>query len=61
MPFASQVAERERKRIFGDSWQPVGRTDQLRQEGSYFTGRVGGTSYIVCRAPGGELKAYHNV
>ncbi|KAK9806625.1 hypothetical protein WJX73_001477 [Symbiochloris irregularis] len=59
--FSQQVAALERKHIFGNTWQVVGRTDQLDQEGAYFTGCVAGVSYIVCRAPGGEVKAYHNV
>ncbi|OBK63208.1 (2Fe-2S)-binding protein [Mycobacterium colombiense] len=54
------VAEREA--VFRRSWLKVGRIDQLRKTGSYFTRELPGLgSIVVVRQPDGSVKALHNV
>ena len=51
----------ERRRIFGSSWQAVGRTDQVVEPGSYFTADVAGEPILVVRDEEGALRAFFNV
>ncbi len=53
------VAERER--VFAASWQLVGRTDQLREAGSYFTADVAGEPVLIVRDQANELRGFYNV
>jgi carnitine monooxygenase subunit len=54
------VAAWERERIFRRSWQYVGRTEQVRQTGDYFTGVVGDIPIVVVRSAE-EIRAFVNV
>jgi choline monooxygenase len=47
--------ERERRRVFGRSWQMVGRGNQVRLPGEYFTCSVADEDLVVTRA--GSLRA----
>jgi choline monooxygenase len=49
--------DRENDCVFGRTWQLVGRTDQVPDEGSWFTTTVGNEPVIVCRDKGGTLRA----
>jgi choline monooxygenase len=51
----------ERERIFARTWQPVGRTDQLRSIGDFLTAEVAGEPVVVLRDLQGELRAFANV
>lgn len=50
----------EDERIFGRTWQLVGRTDQVTEHGQYFTAEVAGESVVVLR-DGDTLRAFHNI
>jgi choline monooxygenase len=52
--------ELERERVFAHSWQLVGRADQVRDHGQFFTATVGNDSIVVLR-DGERLRAFHNV
>jgi choline monooxygenase len=51
----------EQERIFARTWQPVGRVDQVRQPGEFFTAEVAGRPVVVLRDDRGELRAFYNV
>ncbi len=55
--------EKERAAIFGRAWLNVGRVEQLPRSGSYFTKELdaAGTSVIIVRDLGGEVRAFHNI
>jgi len=54
--------ELEREAVFKRAWLNVGRVEQLRRNGSYFTKElaVAKTSLIVVRGMDGEIRAFHN-
>src|SRR3569832_374845 len=52
--------ELERERVFARTWQLVGRVDQVREHGQFFTCEVGEDSLVVLR-DGDTLRGYHNV
>jgi choline monooxygenase len=51
----------ERRQIFGNTWQAVGRADQVREPGSYFTFDLAGEPILVLRDDEGTLRAFYNV
>lgn len=55
--------ELEREAIFRRAWLNVGRIEQLRRTGSYFTKEIDAarTSIIVVRDRDGGINAFHNV
>jgi phenylpropionate dioxygenase-like ring-hydroxylating dioxygenase large terminal subunit len=55
--------ELEREAIFKRAWLNVGRVEQLRRKGSFFTKElvVARTSLIVVRGMDDEIRAFHNV
>src|ERR1700682_263081 len=53
--------ERERVRVFGRTWQLVGRCEQVAQPGSYFTADVAGEPIVVVRGQDGVLRALSKV
>ncbi|MDZ7675475.1 MAG: aromatic ring-hydroxylating dioxygenase subunit alpha [Acidimicrobiales bacterium] len=55
--------ELEREAIFKKTWLNVGRVEQLRRVGSYFTKEIhaAGTSVIVVRSAKDEIRAFHNM
>jgi choline monooxygenase len=55
------VYELERQQVFGDTWQVVGRADQVREPGSFFTANVAGEPIVVARDEQGTLRAFYNV
>jgi len=52
--------ELERTRVFGRTWQLVGRTEQLAQRGAYLTADIGNEAIAVVR-DGETLRGFHNV
>jgi len=53
----------EREAIFQRTWLNVGRVEQLPRTGTYFTRELdsAGTSVIVVKDGGGEVRAFHNI
>jgi choline monooxygenase len=56
-----RVYEAERYAVFGRSWQAVGRSEQVRDSGSYLTAEIAGEPVLVVRGDDGELRAFFNV
>jgi phenylpropionate dioxygenase-like ring-hydroxylating dioxygenase large terminal subunit len=55
-----EFAERERERVFGQSWIAAGFAYQLARPGDYLVFDELGESVIVLRDDDGALRAYHN-
>jgi choline monooxygenase len=56
-----EVLRREGERIFARTWQYVGHSGQLADDGSYFAAVAGQIPVVVTRARGGEIRAFLNV
>lgn len=58
-----EIYELEREAIFKRAWLNVGRIEQLKRKGSYFTKElaVAGTSVIIVRDMDGQVRAFHNI
>ena len=58
-----EIYELEREAIFKRAWLNVGRVEQLKRKGSYFTKElaVAGTSVVIVRDMDGEVRAFHNI
>jgi choline monooxygenase len=52
--------ELEYERVFAHTWQLVGRVDQVREHGSFFTAEVGPNAIVVVR-DGERLRGFYNV
>ena len=59
--FDAEALAREEERVFGRTWQLVGRTEQAREAGDFFTAEVAGEPILVCRGSDGVLRALSNV
>ncbi len=59
--FDRDFYEAERAGVFGASWQAVGRADQVRERGQFFTADVGREPIVVARGEDGVLRAFYNV
>ena len=53
--------QKERKAIYGASWNLVARLDQLAEPGAYVAQVVAGWPVFVLKGRDGELRAFHNV
>ena len=51
----------ETERVFGGTWQLVGRLDQVRQPGDFFSCSIGDEPLVVTRDMAGQLHAFYNV
>jgi choline monooxygenase len=56
-----RIAELERIKVFGTTWQLVARTDQLQNPGDFITARLAGEPLVVVRGADGALRAFYNV
>jgi len=56
-----QFYQQEVKQVFQRCWIPVGRLDQVRNVGDYFTSDVAGNPIVVTRDKSQQLRAHHNV
>ncbi len=56
-----ELFELEQKHLFRHVWQHVGRTEQVREPGDYFTCQVANESVVVVRDGSGTLRALSNV
>jgi choline monooxygenase len=55
------LAAVERRAVFGDTWQAVGRVDQVADVGSFFTVNLAGEPILVVRDADRTLRAFANV
>jgi choline monooxygenase len=51
----------ERAKIFGRTWQPIGRAEDVAAPGSYFAAELDGRPLVVTRDANGELRGFYNV
>jgi choline monooxygenase len=56
-----RIAELESKTVFSNSWQMVGRADQVEKPGHFVTFTVAGEPVIVVRGNDGVLRGFYNV
>jgi choline monooxygenase len=59
--FDPEVYAAECRAVFGDTWQMVGRLDQLAGPGSYFTADIAGEPILVVRDQEEVVRAFYNV
>ena len=52
--------ELERERVFANTWQLVGRIEQVAESGQFFTAEIGNDSVVVLR-DGDALRGFYNV
>ena len=55
------ILDQEQEAVFADSWQVVGRVEQLRVNGSYITANIAGEPILVVRGDDGMLRGFFNV
>jgi choline monooxygenase len=58
---APQLLEREKWSIFWRTWQIVGRSEQVRNSGDYFTADLLGEPLLIARGADGTLRGFYNV
>lgn len=56
-----RIAEHERRTVFSQTWQVIGRADQLGATGDYVTATVAGEPIVAVRGGDGVLRAFFNV
>jgi choline monooxygenase len=56
-----EIEAAECRRVFGETWQAVGRADLVREPGQFFTADVAGEPLVVVRGDDGELRGFFNV
>ncbi len=59
--FDPGIHELEQQSVFAKSWQSVGRADQVRDKGNFFTADIAGEPIVVARGEDGQLRAFYNV
>jgi choline monooxygenase len=59
--FDGEIYAAECRRVFGDTWQAVGRAEQAAAPGSFLTADIAGEPVVVVRDEHGVLRAFHNV
>jgi choline monooxygenase len=55
------IAELERRSVFGRTWQVVACADQLQQPGRFVTTEVAGEPLVIVRDGNHQLRAFYNV
>src|SRR5215471_8444950 len=56
-----EVYEAERRTVFSNSWQVVGRVDQVRETGEFITREVAGEPMLIVRGEDKTLRGLFNV
>ncbi len=56
-----RIEDLERSSVFGGTWQIVGRADQVREKGQFFTADLAGEPIVVVRGDDDKLRAFYNV
>ncbi|HKV23349.1 MAG TPA: aromatic ring-hydroxylating dioxygenase subunit alpha [Candidatus Acidoferrum sp.] len=59
--FDPRIAELERSSVLSSTWQVVGRLDQVRDKGQFFTAELAGEPLVIVRGDDGQLRAFYNV
>jgi len=59
--FETRIAQLERETVFAGNWQVVGRLDQLKEPGQFFTIDVNEEPLVIARSDDGQLRAFFNV
>jgi choline monooxygenase len=59
--FDPQIADLELQSVFAKTWQVVGRVDQVKSNGGFFTADLAGDPLVVARGEDGQLRAFYNV
>jgi choline monooxygenase len=59
--FDERVTALERASVFSSTWQVVGRADQVRDNGQFFTAELAGEPLVVARGEDGLLRGFYNV
>jgi choline monooxygenase len=59
--FDTRMAQLERESVFAGNWQVVGRLDQVKEPGQFFTVDVNGEPLLIARGEDGKLRAFYNV
>jgi choline monooxygenase len=57
----ARIAELENKTVFSQTWQMVGRVDQVEKPGQFVTATVAGEPIVVVRGNDGVLRGFFNV
>lgn len=58
--FDSEMLDLETEKVFGNTWQYVGRAELVEKPGSFLTVEVAGQPILVVRDEKGTLRAFHN-
>ena len=59
--FDERIAQLERESVFAGNWLMVGRCDQVREPGQFFTIDVNREPLLVARGDDGNLRGFYNV
>jgi len=59
--FDTRIGQLEHESVFAANWQVVGRLDQVKDRGQFFTIDVNGEPLVVVRSEDGKLRAFYNV
>ncbi|HTQ61123.1 MAG TPA: aromatic ring-hydroxylating dioxygenase subunit alpha [Candidatus Solibacter sp.] len=59
--FDLRIAQLECDSVFNSTWQVVGRADQVRDNGQFFTAELAGEPLVVARGEDRQLRAFYNV
>jgi choline monooxygenase len=57
----TRIAQLERQSVFASSWQVIGRLDQVKESGQFFTIDVNEEPLLIVRSEDGKLRAFYNV
>jgi len=57
----SRIADLEKLTVFSNTWQMVGRADQVANPGQFVTATVAGEPIVAVRGSDGQLRAFYNV
>ena len=59
--FDQRIADLELAGVFAGTWQVVGRADQVRDKGQFFTAEIGHEPLVIARGEDGLLRTFYNV
>ena len=59
--FDTRIAQLERESVFAANWQVVGRADQVKEPGQFFTIDVNAEPLLIARGEDGKLRGFYNV
>src|SRR5262245_5347397 len=57
----ARIAELENQTVFSNTWQVLGRVDQVEKPGQFVTGTIAGEPIVAVRGADGQLRAFYNV